>query len=70
MTWNIGDIAIVHAEHDPQAHEMLFYLLEISDDIASGYLIPGGMHSDEHTPYSCPISKISRVARAILFQKQ
>mgnify|MGYP000849573336 CR=1 FL=1 len=66
MTWNIGDIAVVHADHDLKAHEMLFYLTEISNDIAIGYLTPGGMNmSEDTTPYRCPLSKISRIARVV-----
>ena len=69
MTWNIGDIAVVHADHDRKAHEMLFYLTEISNDIAIGYLTPGGMHvAETNLPYSCPLSKISRIARALVFR--
>jgi hypothetical protein len=67
MDWQVGDIAVVSREHDRLANECLFYLTAISDDIAVGYLTTGGF-TPEKKDYSCPLSQIHRIARAIKFR--
>ena len=66
MDWKVGDIAIVNVEYDPSTKEYLFYLTSVSDDTATGYLTTGG-YSPEKKDYSCPLSQVSRIARAIKF---
>jgi hypothetical protein len=66
MDWQIGDIAVIDQDYDRSASDSLFYLLEFSNDTASGYLEKDNQKID----YSCPISKIRRVAKVIKFHTQ
>jgi hypothetical protein len=68
MDWQVGDIAVVSQEYDRSANECLFYLTAISDDIAIGYLTTGG-YTPENRDYSCPLSKIYRIARSVKINK-
>jgi hypothetical protein len=68
MDWQVGDIAVVKAEYDRSANECLFYLTAISDNTAIGYLTTGG-YTPENRDYSCPLSEITRLAKAIKINK-
>jgi len=67
MDWNRGDIAVVDQDYDRSASDSLFYLLDFSDDTASGYL---ETKDRQHINYSCPLSRIRRVAKVIKFHTQ
>ena len=65
MIFNIGDITVVDQDYDEFANKYLFYLTGFSNGKATGYL---RTNSQEEIQYSCPLSKVTRVARVITWK--
>lgn len=65
MDWQIGDIATVDEGYDSNVQDCLFYLTDFSNDTAVGFL---RNKKYEQIDYSCPLSKLNRIARVITWK--